>query len=192
MVDQTIHTLFEQLYDTTYRETVSFVTKRCADPAQICDIVQEVYADVYTAMCDKGEAYLHKPQAFVRHVAKKKLARHYAWTSQLKSMLSVFAFDSDGEEEDEPPLPDLDTLPVEEQAETHLLVRDITRRLAEKPAEVQKIFLLYYSLDLPIRQIAQVLHLNESTVKTKLYRTVGELRELYRKDGMTHDGTGTA
>ena len=182
MVDQTTNAFFESLYDTTYPQIVLFVTKRCSDPTQIADIMQDIYADVYAVMMQKGCAYLQNPGAFVQHVAKKKLARYYGWKERLREMIPLFGQNREDDEEFETLELLLDDLPVVEQVEKGLLLSDIAAQLATKPLDVQRIFLLYYSLDMPIRRIAAELNLRESSVKNKLYRTIGELRRLYGKD----------
>ncbi len=184
MVDQSINVLFNELYDKTYTQTALFVTKRCDDPAQIADVLQEIYADVFAAITVKGLGYMKNPEAFVRHVAKKKLARYYGWKSRLRDWLPLFAVNQEIDDEYEVIPIALDDLPIDEQVEKKLLISEISELLAAKPADVQKIFMLHYSLDLPIRRIAEELKLSESTVKTKLYRTLNELRKIYRKDGI--------
>lgn len=47
MIGQTIYTFFNSLYDNTYHKTVLYVTKKCDDPAQVSDIVQEIYTEIY-------------------------------------------------------------------------------------------------------------------------------------------------
>ena len=65
------------------------------------------------------------------------------------------------------------------------LLAEIRSALSAKPQIVQKIFLMRYSLDLTIPEIAELLSVGESYVKNKLYRTINELRELYvGKDGI--------
>lgn len=64
-------------------------------------------------------------------------------------------------------------------------ISDIFQDTYTKPQIVQKIFLLRYSLDMTIPEIAKLLSVGESYVKNILYRTINQLRELYvRKDGI--------
>ena len=79
MVDHASITFFEQLYEDTYASAVLFVTRRCGDPAQIPDILQETYAEVYRVLLRKGRAYFKNPQALVLHIAKTRLHRYYSW-----------------------------------------------------------------------------------------------------------------
>lgn len=184
MVDQTINAFFEKLYDTTYAQTVLFVAKRCDNPAEISDILQEIYADVFATLISKGCNYIKNGGAFVQHLTKKKLARYYSVRSRLKDWIPLFNVNQQSDEEYEAIPIELDEMLIEQQVENKVMMSEISKILSKKPADTQKIFLLYYSLDMTIEQIAIELKLNKSTVKTKLYRTIAELRKIYGKDGM--------
>ena len=58
MTGQDPITFFEALYETTYKQALLYVTKRCADPGQIADILQDTYAQVYKLILDKGADYV--------------------------------------------------------------------------------------------------------------------------------------
>lgn len=173
MTGQDPITFFEALYETTYKQALLYVTKRCADPGQIADILQDTYAQVYKLILDKGTDYVREPIALVLHTARFRLWRHYTRWGRRKA---------------EEPLEDLaDALrdpspPLEDLAADRALLRQLANDLRQKPADVQRIFYLYYGQDMPLRQVAQALGLKESTVKTKLYRTVNELRAKYGKE----------
>ena len=59
MSAQSITPFFETLYAETYSETLLYLTRRCADPTQLPDLMQEVYAEVYAVLAQKGTAYQH-------------------------------------------------------------------------------------------------------------------------------------
>ena len=48
---------------------------------------------------------------------------------------------------------------------------------------MQRILICYFWLDLSLAKTAKVLGMKEATVKSKMYRTLAKLRELYEKDG---------
>jgi len=54
------------------------------------------------------------------------------------------------------------------------------RFIHTQPEAVQKVFYLFYELDLTIPQIARALSIGESNVKNKLYRTLKELKNLLK------------
>lgn len=176
---------FETLYEATYRETLLYLTRKCADPAQLPDLIQEVYTEVYAVLAQKGTAYLKDPHAFVRHIAKSKLRQFYTLRQRLACLIPLQKDGPDGEVYDDPEvaaLAVLDPLPAQ-LAEDRALAGQIAAALKRCPADVQKIFVCRFALDLTLEETAATLGMNVSTVKAKLYRTLRKLRELYAKEG---------
>lgn len=66
-------------------------------------------------------------------------------------------------------------------------MEQIAAQLKQCPADVQKIFICHYQLDMTLRDTARALGMKEPTVKAKLYRTLAKLRRLYAKDGADHE-----
>ena len=189
MSAQSITPFFESLYESTYQETLLFLTRRCADPALLPDLMQEVYAEVYSVLAQKGTAYLKDPPAFVRHIAKSKLRRFYTLRQRLANLIPLQKTGDDGEPYDDPNVAELamqQPLP-ENLAEDHILAGRIAETLKSCPADVQKIFICHYQLDMTLRETAKALGIKETTVKAKLYRTLTKLRKLYAKDGAEHE-----
>ena len=94
---------------------------------------------------------------------------------QRKPTVSLTMQDEDGEEAVQLDLPD--TAPDPEQA--LLLAEDrelVKRALAALPAETREILILRAINDLSYQQIAQVMHLQEGTVKSRLSRARAQLR----------------
>jgi RNA polymerase sigma-70 factor (ECF subfamily) len=60
------------------------------------------------------------------------------------------------------------------------LVWDEIKKMEEV---TQKIFYLHYVLDLKISDIAKEMNINESTIKTKIYRSLKQLKEKVMKEG---------
>ena len=186
---QSITPFFETLYAETYSETLLYLTRRCADPTQLPDLMQEVYAEVYAVLAQKGTAYLRDPHAFVRHVAKSKLQRFYTLRQRLAAVVPLQKTDEDGETYDHPDVAGLALqTPLPDQlAEDRMLADQIAAALKNCPADVQKIFVCHFQLDMTLRDTARALGMKEATVKAKLYRTLTKLRKLYAKDGATDD-----
>ena len=182
MENESVTAFFDNLYNETYHRTVVFVTRRCDDPTQIADILQDIYTDIYAVLSEKDLGYIKNPAAFVQHVAKKKLARYYGWKSRLNNLIPMFLQYSKSDDEYWSNQTEPDDIPIEDLVETKLLLSEIADIISEKPADVQKIFQLHYALDMPIKQISAELKLRESTVKTKLYRTLEEIRNIYKKE----------
>lgn len=61
------------------------------------------------------------------------------------------------------------------------MVTKVQELLKKKSDEIQKIFYLYYTMELRIPEIAKLLQMKPQTVKSKLYRTRNDLyKELKR------------
>ncbi len=172
---------FEALYRDTYPQTLLTVTRGCSDPAEIPDLLQDIYADVYADILLYGPGHIRDPAAYVRAIARRKLGAWYGLRARLQSFVLLRSENEDGDGYD---LPALASVPAAgDTAELHLLAQQVGERLKGYPAQVRKIFLCRFVLDMPLGEIARALGLNENTVKTKLYRTLQELRGHCQKEG---------
>ena len=53
VVDQDINSFFNEIYDRTFKNTIRYITAKCSNVDDIHEIVQEVYADVYSTLVNK-------------------------------------------------------------------------------------------------------------------------------------------
>ena len=178
MVDQNTTTLFNEIYDSTNRKVLVYITAKCGSPSDIHDIFQETYMELYSVLVRKGPGYIQNGEAFVMRIAKQKLSRYYSLTARLKSLLPLSGSSADAEG-DPPEDLELNSYSIDEQICSRDLTAKIYDVLSTKSPEIRKIFYLYYNLDLTISEIASQLSMTESNVKNKLYRTLKELRKLY-------------
>jgi len=186
MVDRQITALFNAIYDGTYSRAARYVTARCGDTSDIADILQEIYLEVYRVLVKKGAQYIKDEQAFVMKLARAKVYKHYTAAKLLARPFSFFASrggDDDGELPDL--LGDIETRDMEDGIAESLAAEEIWKTLSRKSGDVRKIFYLYYYCELKLSEIAAEMKLSESGVKHKLYRTLRELREHYRKEEST-------
>ena len=175
---------FNQMYDQTYKKTLHFVTARCGKPEDISDILQEIYAELYRTLMRKGISYIQNPEAFLMQLAKSKVYQHYSFGEKFKNLFSVSTLDEKREAGALDALPVLDyENDLEGLVADRILLKQIADFIRTKPHDVQKIFYLYYVLEQSSAQIALDLNLNESTVKSKVHRTIHEVRTLYGKVG---------
>ena len=161
--------IFNQIYDSTYRATLIYVTAKCHNTEDIADILQETYTELYTVICRRGADYIKDTGAFVRKIAKSKVYRHYSFFERIKNNMSINEIEDVFSEEGF----DLENVVINK-----LTVEDVDKHIFSKPQVTQKIFCMYFSLDMTISEIAKALDVKESYVKNKLYRTLGELREM--------------
>lgn len=179
MGENNVTSRFNSIYDATNKQALSFITAKCGNIDDVSDILQETYMELYKVLSEKGSEYIENEEAFVIQIAKKKVYKHYTVTQKMKSDLSLTVV-SGGEEfdllETEP-----DDIDIEDEICTNELVEEIWQHISKKSQEIRKIFYMRFSLDLSIREIAQLMSISESTVKNKLYRTIGEIRDFYGK-----------
>ena len=181
MVDQSVTSRFDEIYEATYQSVLSFVTVRCKNVADIGDIVQETYMELYKLLQKRGVNYVNNEQAMTMKIAKQKLSRHYSLMERLKQFVPMFAVNDEG---DEVPLSDLeaDAFLAEEFTVNQAVLSEAQAIIASKPDDVRKVLYLYYDEGLPLAEIAERLSMKQSSVKNKLYRTLKELRELLQEE----------
>jgi DNA-directed RNA polymerase specialized sigma24 family protein len=160
------------------------VTSRCGNPWDISDILQEIYGEFYRVLLKKGIAYIREPEAFVMQLTKSKVFRHYSLSEKWKNTFPMKVkeqFTVPMEPEADPNQYEL--IEMDDLVANRILLRQISDFIKTKPADIQKIFYLHYGLEKTSAQIAVALHLNETTVKSKIHRTVHQVRALYGKVG---------
>lgn len=103
---------FDQIYAETYKLAASLVTVRCRQTADVGDIVQEIYLEVYKILKKHGAEYIRDPEALIRTLVKQKLFRHYRTLSRLRET-SLEPMEDGNDIE----LADIESMSVEEMAE---------------------------------------------------------------------------
>ena len=166
---------FNEIYDSTSKSVLTFITAKCGRTADIYDIFQDTYMELYQVLDKRGVEYIENDNAFIFTIAKQKIARYYTLKERLKNFVSMHTADED-EKEVELSEFEIDSFSVEEFVVNGALYETIKQFLHSKPEDVQKIFYLMYDVDLTIPEIAQALSISVSSVKNKLYRTLKEIR----------------
>lgn len=177
MMDSDIVSHFEVIYDETYTKVLRFVMAKCSDTADIEDIVQETYLELYQLMKQRGVDYIVNEEAMVIQLAKQKIYKHYSLRDRLKNIVPIRLKNEGGEGFDLSEL-DVDVFLEERINFQQIKLLEARQWLARKDLHTKKIFYLFYDQDLTIKEIAALLNLTESNVKHKLYRTLKELRAL--------------
>lgn len=174
----TIDKLFNEIYDATYQKCLRFVMCKCSNTADISDIMQDTYLELYQSLLKHGSSYINIPEAYVMKLAKTKLYRYYSFKEKIQNLLSL---EQKSEDDSECNLADFRCDEWENRPEEMFFQREnmeyIFDYLKTKSMEIQKIIYLFYYLDMTIPEIAKELKLTESTVKNRIYRTIHELKE---------------
>lgn len=181
MTEQEANSIFDEIYAQTHRHVLAYITAKCFDTADISDIFQEVYAELFAVIGKKGKGYIKNSEAFVINIASQKL---YRYNKKFRKLRNISAVSFDG---DEDVISSLDFEAFENSVEEKAIKADTMEQvryyLAEKSLDVRKVFHLRYSLDMTIPEIAGKLSFSESKVKNIIYRTLCELRKIYTEAG---------
>jgi len=170
-------TRFDEIYNSTNKAVLAFITAKCGRIADVGDIFQETYMELYRVLDKRGVDYVTNEKALVMRLAKQKIFKHYSLMERLRIFVSTtMVNDSD----DEIDLSDfeVDGFLTEDLAVNNVMYEKARQFIESKPNDVQKVFYLTYDAGLTISEIAKALSIKESSVKNKLYRTLKELRNL--------------
>jgi RNA polymerase sigma-70 factor (ECF subfamily) len=180
MLELDIDSRFNGIYDDTSKAILAFITAKCGNTADISDIFQDTYMELYELIGRRGTGYVTDAKALVFRIAKRKIARHYSLRKRLKIFvsMSISIKNEAGEETELPELNALNLFLTEEFAVNQIMLDSAKQFIGRKPEDVKKIFYLFYDMDKSIPEIAKILKSSESNVKNKLYRTIKELRNL--------------
>lgn len=175
------NTYFNQIYDQTKGDIMALITAKCGNLADVEDILQETYTEIYNIIEKKGTDYIVYPKAFTEKIAAQKIYRYYRWLDRFKEK---FVYKKEETEEVELDLTDLavDTFEIETWMEEKELKKEIESFLQAKPQDIRKIFYLFYYMDKTIEQISILMDIKPSNVKNKIYRTLKEMRQRYQRE----------
>lgn len=167
---------FEQIYNDTYTDVLKFVTCKCSNLEDINDIIQDTYVGFYKCLKRKREIELNNVNAFIFGIAKNKIKDYYGLKYKLQNM---FVSKDTDETEYKDSVTDLN---VEDFVLDSINTIEAWKHIKKKKPIVGRIFYLYYSLDMTIREIAQTLGVTEVITKNYLYRTIRELNTILKKE----------
>jgi len=158
-----------------------FVIAKCGRVADINDILQETYLELYQLLIKRGADYVTNEKALILRIAKQKIAKYYSLAERLKIFVSMTATYDHGEETELSEFK-ADTFLTEDFVLNQVMFETVRQFIQQKPEIVKKIFYLFYDVGLTIPEIAIELSVNESSVKNKLYRTIKEMRNILNKE----------
>jgi len=177
MTGPTIASRFDEIYNCTHKAALTYITAKCARTADISDIFQDTYMELFQVLKKRGTSYISNEKAFVLRLAKQKLARHYSLQERLRIFVSASAINEDGDNVD---LTDNEASAflTEDFTVDKLTLDEARDYIHSRPEIVQKIFYLFYDVGLTLAEIAAALKISESQVKNKLYRNLKDLRNI--------------
>lgn len=169
MSTQTTQEQFEKIYQNTYNKTLKFIICKCSNLDDVNDIIQETYLELYKIL--KQEKNIVDYQVYVIGIAKNKIKKHYNLRNRLK-VISIFQ-----NKDEEENIIDIDSqINLETDFITKDNVEQVWEYIKQRNLVTAKIFYLYFVLDMPIKEISKELKINESTIKSNLYRMIKQLK----------------
>lgn len=177
MINQINLSMFNELYDETYNDVLKYVVCRCSNINDVNDIIQETYLELYKIL-NKKKLENTNVKAFIKGIANNKIKKHYSLLYKIQT-LSIFSTN-------EKDISFIETIKDDFDLEKLIIDQELFfeawNYVKNKKLIIVKIFFLYYSQDLTIKEIASDLGLSESFVKNSLYRTLKELKNNFGKD----------
>lgn len=168
---------FEQIYENTKVAALRFITSKCLNICDIEDIYQETYLAVCRSLKNRTER-IDSEEAYVIAIAKRCVSRHYSAVQKLKALIGTGLSKLPEKALTEEVRAEEDT---EQLAVDRQLLEEIFDTVASMPADVQRIFYMYYVLDMKLGEISERLNIPTASVKQKLYRTLSMIRRLYKR-----------
>ena len=162
---------FDEIYNNTYDKVLNYVTIKCDNISNIMDIMQNIYLNLYNNL---NKYKIDNIDAFLIKLAKNELFKYYSLKNKLKYVFNKNinnAFDDSLTD-----IPDK-TINVEEQAINNYMIDEIFSEIKKLDILTQKIITLHYLQEEKIKMIALLLGMNESTIKSKLYRGLESIKK---------------
>ena len=63
---------FDDIYNSTNKSVLAFITAKCRNTADISDIFQDTYVELYQVLIKRGAEYITSEKAFVLKIKKQK------------------------------------------------------------------------------------------------------------------------
>jgi len=160
--DSSVKERFEVIYDKTYDSVYRYLITKVSPREAAEDILQNCYLEFYKKMLE-GEQIL-MPKHLLMRMAKRRAAdyyRSYTPTEDLDDNIAIC---------DEKALKEL-------EKDSSFEYEHIMKLIAESDDAAYRIFYLHFHCGHTLEKTARELSMSESTVKTKIYRTLKKLKK---------------
>lgn len=166
---------FEQMYKETSRNVLKYIISNCTNVEDANDLLQETYFSYYRAY-KKGQV-IDNDYYYLIGIAHKKINEFYRKKYKWKNLFFSLIRKNSEEEANL-----LDIVPSDFDLEKIIIqkyeLNDFTKFLFSKKQIIIKTFYLYFYFDMTTKEVSRKLNINESTIKSYLYRTLKEYRKL--------------
>ncbi len=174
---ENVDSVFRQIYQLTYDKVLFYILAKCGRIPEVEDILQDIYAELFKVLSDKGVGYISIPEGFVMQLARSKVYRYYSEKERQRAYLQVEAANTGS-------VYDAMELVHKEDWEDMLIdkltAKEVMDYLATKDELTREIFYQHYFQEKTLKEIAENCGMKETTVKKRLYRTLQELKRMKR------------
>ena len=140
MPNPNIASRFDEIYNSTSRQALAFITAKCRNTADIADILQDTYLELYQVLSKRGADYVTNDKAFVFKIARQKISRYYSLLERLKIFVSMNGANENGEDI-ELPENENTAFVLEDCAVNNILLENARMFIQSKPEEIKKVIL---------------------------------------------------
>lgn len=164
---------FNRLYNETYHSTLKYVISKCDNINNVEDIMQNIYVRLFHSM-KRNHRKIENEKAFLIKLAKNELFKYYSFKNKMKTILNIST-----EEEESLSIENIkdEKINIDEEILNKVSLESIFHIIDQQDLKTKKVMMLYYMEDLKIKEIAELLNWSESTVKTKIYRTIQKIKD---------------
>lgn len=169
---------FNNIYDKTYSDILKYIIVKCHNVNDANDILQETYLEFWKIINKKALSE-NNIKSYLIGIAINKIKKHYTFIDKCKT-ISLF-------EKNDKDIELIDTIEDNLNIDNLIIKNDDWDTIwkyikSKKNQDIPKIFYLHYKLELSIKEISEVLEVNESYIKNLIYRTIKELYTTFGKD----------
>lgn len=167
--------IFNEIYETTYKNTLKYVLLHCNNLDDVKDLVQDTYLDFYKFLNKKDVSRIENIDKYIIGISKNVLKKYYYSKDKKNNIISLYQKEDNEIEINS-------NVDIELQFISSENVKEIWEYIKCKDVKIAKIFYCYYHLDMKINEISFEMNLKESTVKNYIYRTINELQKKFKKE----------
>lgn len=169
------HEQFDTIYHATFSQLSKYVYFKLANLNDVEDLIQNIYIDFYQYIIKKNKQ-VENVQSYLTQMANNEISKYYQSKKEqpiLISEESTYLIDNIQDDVDL----EFDIL---NQFES-----DLIYQLVKKLDVIdQKIIGGHFRFDMTFKEIALSLNTSENTIKTRYYRSLKILKQLYESSSM--------
>ena len=171
---------FEKIYEKTYNGVLKFAVVKCNNNEDINDIIQDTYLELLKIVKKKKILEIENINNYIFGIENNIVKRHFY--KKKKDNVVLFYNDENNLNKNLE-----DNFDLEANIINKNNVEKVWDYLRKKDLVTTKVFYLYFALGLKIPEISKELEIGESNIKSRIYRTLKEIKKYLGKDVINND-----